>query len=258
MNNPRRPLEASGTSGEKAGLNGAPNFSVLDGWWREAYDGTNGWAIGAEREYPNEAAQDEADALSLYAILENQIIPTYYRRNEQGIPDAWLKIMRASIMTIAPDYSFDRMLKEYLAKFYIPAGELGSRVHRDGCKGARDLADWERRVGDGWPQVSVSATGPERGEMTIGKPLFVRATLRPGVLQPEDIAVELVCVREASGHPIETVALPMRLTGREGDALCYETAFDVPESGRFEYGVRARAQHPNLPNPFAVHLMTWA
>ena len=94
LNNPRRPLEASGTSGQKAGLNGVPNFSVLDGWWREGYDGTNGWAIGAEREYPNEAAQDEADALSLYAILENQIIPAYYRRNDDGIPEAGCRIMR--------------------------------------------------------------------------------------------------------------------------------------------------------------------
>ena len=258
MNNPRRPLEASGTSGEKAGLNGAPNFSVLDGWWRESYDGTNGWAIGAEREYPNDAAQDEADALSLYAILENQIVPTYYRRNELGIPDGWLKIMRASIMTVAPDFSFDRMLKDYLAKFYVPAGELGSRVYQDECQAARDLAEWERRVQGGWPQVSISAIGPERGEMTIGRPLLVRATLRPGALTPDDIAVELICVREGNGRPVETVALPMHITGTENGAVCYETAFDVPESGRFAYGVRARAQHPNLPNPFAAHLMTWA
>jgi starch phosphorylase len=153
LNNPRRPLEASGTSGQKAGLNGAPNFSVLDGWWREGYDGTNGWAIGAEREYPNEAVQDEADALSLYAILENQIIPSYYRRNKDGIPEDWLKTMRASMMTIGPDYSFDRMLQEYVLKFYDPADALGRRVVDDGA-GAR----WRRgsagcgRAGAGFHQ----------------------------------------------------------------------------------------------------------
>ncbi len=255
MNNPRRPLEASGTSGEKAGLNGVPNFSVLDGWWRESYDGTNGWAIGAEREYPNEAAQDEADALSLYAILENQIVPLYYRRNEQDIPEGWLKVMRASIMTVAPDYSFDRMLKQYLSKFYMPAGELGSRVAANHYAGAQQLAEWERRAQGAWPQVSVTANGPERGEMHMGKPLVVRATLQPGALSPEDIAVELVCIREGNGQ--EAVAIPMKRIGSE-NGLTYEATFDVPESGRFSYGVRARPQHPLLPNPFATHLVTWA
>jgi starch phosphorylase len=255
LNNPRRPLEASGTSGEKAGLNGVPNFSVLDGWWRESFDGTNGWAIGAEREYPSEAAQDEADALSMYAILENQIAPGYYRRNEAGIPEDWLKTMRASIMTVAPDYSFDRMMKEYLALFYLPLAELGHLVSDDGCAGARDVAEWERRVQGAWPQVSISATGPEQGEMTMGKPLVVQATLQPGPLSPEDIAVELVCIREGDG--LDAVAIPMQRVADQNGGR-YEAAFDVPESGRFSYGVRARPQHRLLPNPFATHLVTWA
>lgn len=258
LNNPRRPLEASGTSGQKAGLNGAPNFSVLDGWWREGYDGTNGWAIGAEREYPNEAVQDEADALSLYAILENQIIPTYYRRNKDGIPESWLKIMRASMMTIGPDYSFDRMLQEYFLKFYDPADALGRRVVDGGCAGALALATWQRRVQDGWGQVSISAEGPQHGEMTVGEPLVVRASLQTRVLKPEDIAVELVCVRESNGRAVEAIALPMQLAGGANGFYRYETTFDVPESGQFAYGVRARPQHVDLPNPFAVHLITWA
>ena len=137
LNNPRRPLEASGTSGQKAGLNGVPNFSVLDGWWREGYDGHNGWAIGAEREYPNEAAQDEADALSLYSTLENVIVPLFYERDAAGLPAGWLAMMRASISTVAPDFSFDRMLKEYVSKFYLPAGVLGRRVDGPSYAGAR-------------------------------------------------------------------------------------------------------------------------
>jgi len=235
-----------------------PNFSVLDGWWREGYDGTNGWAIGAEREYPNEAAQDEADALSLYAILENQIVPAYYRRNEGGVPEEWVKVMRASMMTVGPDYSFDRMMKDYVAKFYAPADKLGRRVGDDGYAGARALTAWESRVKEGWAQVSVRAAGPERGEMTIGAPLVVQASLRTGVLPPEDIAVELVCVREGDGRAIEAVALPMRLTGHADGVYQYEAAFDVPDSGRFAYGVRARPHHANLPNPFAMYLMNWA
>lgn len=259
LNNPRRPLEASGTSGEKAGLNGAPNFSVLDGWWRESYDGTNGWAIGAEREYPNEAVQDEADALSLYAILENQIIPAFYHRNDEGISEDWLEIMRASIMTVGPDFSFDRMLKDYVRKFYSVADALGRRVYRAPDRaGARGLAEWEARVRREWGSVSVSATGPADGEMTMGQPLSVQATVRPGGLNPEDLAVELVCVREEAGRAAEAIAVPMRPAGHSGGEHRYEATFDVPDSGRFAYGVRVRPGHPDLPNPFALHLMTWA
>ena len=147
LNNPRRPLEASGTSGQKAGLNGVPNFSVLDGWWREGYDGHNGWAIGAEREYPNEAAQDEADALSLYSTLEKVIVPLFYERDAAGLPAGWLAMMRASISTVAPDFSFDRMLKEYVSKFYLPAGVLGRRVDGPNYAGARAGCVGRSRVG---------------------------------------------------------------------------------------------------------------
>ena len=175
LNNPRRPLEASGTSGQKAGLNGVPNFSVLDGWWREGYDGHNGWAIGAEREYPNEAAEDEADALSLYSTLENVIVPLFYERDiVTDLPEGWLAMMRASMSTVAPDFSFDRMLKEYVSKFYLPAGVLGRRVDGPSYAGARALAAWEARVRAGWDQVSLTAAGPISGEMSVGKPLEVR------------------------------------------------------------------------------------
>ena len=204
LNNPRRPLEASGTSGQKAGLNGVPNFSVLDGWWREGYDGQNGWAIGAEREYPNEAAQDEADALSLYSTLENVIVPLFYDRDAAGLPAGWLAMMRASMATVAPDFSFDRMLKEYVSKFYLPAGVLGRRVDGPSYAGARALAAWEDRVSAGWDRVSLTAAGPARGEMSVGKPLEVRATLQPGPLNPDDLAVELVF------GPRRTAICPLR------------------------------------------------
>ncbi len=222
---------------EKAGLNGAPNFSVLDGWWRESYDGTNGWAgAGAST---NEAVQDEADALSLYAILEDQIIPAFYHRNEEGLSEDWLEIMRTSIMTVGPDFSFDRMLKDYVRKFYSVADALGRRVYRAPDRGARALAEWEARVRREWGSVSVSATGPAAGEMSMGQPLSVQATVRPGSLSPDDLAVELVCVREEAGRAAEAIAVPMRHAGHSGGEHRYEATFDVPDSGRFAYGVRA-------------------
>ncbi len=124
LNNPRRPLEASGTSGQKAGLNGVPNLSVLDGWWCEGYNGRNGWAVGADRDYATEAAQDEADALSLYALLENEIVPLFYTRDEDGVPRGWLAVMRNAIASIAPAFSSHRMVKEYVTRLYLPVTKM--------------------------------------------------------------------------------------------------------------------------------------
>ncbi|MCX6032882.1 MAG: alpha-glucan family phosphorylase [Chloroflexi bacterium] len=258
LNNPRRPLEASGTSGEKAGLNGVPNFSVLDGWWRESWDGKNGWAIGAEREYPNEAAQDEADALSLYATLENEIVPLFYERGADGLPHGWLARMKAAIATVAPMFSFDRMLKEYVAKFYAPADALGGRLDGGSFAGARSLADWEARVRGGWPEVSLAATGPAQGAMAVGQPLPVEATLRPDPLSPDDLAMELVYGRPSDGDLRDATVLPMALVSRGDGEYRYAVAFDASESGDFVYGVRVRPAHADLPNPFAMGLVKWA
>ncbi len=121
LNNPRRPLEASGTSGEKASLNGIPNLSVLDGWWREAYNGKNGWAIGREEAYENLEQQDVDDAESLYTLLKTDVIPRFYNRGADGLPHEWIAVMKEAIRTVAPEFSFRRMLKEYVEKYYVPA-----------------------------------------------------------------------------------------------------------------------------------------
>lgn len=127
LNNPRRPMEASGTSGQKAALNGVPNFSVLDGWWPEAYDGTNGWAIGQSEQYDDQDKQDAADAESLYRTLENEIVPLFYDRDDDGIPHGWLEAVKSSIRTCAPPFSARRMLKEYVENMYVPAMDRTDR-----------------------------------------------------------------------------------------------------------------------------------
>lgn len=123
QNTPRRPLEASGTSGQKAGLNGSPNFSILDGWWAEGYNGKNGWAIGSDAEYDSEEARNHADAISLYEILENEIVPAFYDRDAKGVPHKWAKLVKESISTVAPQFSMTRMIKDYTNNLYIPGME---------------------------------------------------------------------------------------------------------------------------------------
>lgn len=120
LNTPRRPNEASGTSGEKAALNGVLNFSVLDGWWREGYNGSNGWAIGNDTDYDNPELQDQMDAESLYDILENEIIPLYYDRSSGNLPKEWILRMKESIRTLAPEFSMRRMVKDYASDLYFP------------------------------------------------------------------------------------------------------------------------------------------
>jgi starch phosphorylase len=258
LNNPRRPCEASGTSGQKAGLNGVPSCSVLDGWWRESWNGQNGWVIGQEQEYPDEAAQDEADVLSLYALLENEIAPLFYDRGADGLPVGWLKVMRAAIASVAPAFSLDRMLKEYVTKYYLPAGALGARTGQNRFAGARSLADWEAKVRAGWPAVSLTAIGPAQAETSVGKPLKVEAILCPGPLSPDDLAVELVYGRPAAGNLQDAATVPMKLVrGRDAERH-YVVAFNLPESGNFAYGVRVRPHHADLPNPFVLSLMKWA
>ena len=260
LNTPRRPLEASGTSGQKAGLNGAPNCSVLDGWWVEGYNGTDGWAVGEEREYQDEAAQDEADALSLYHLLEDEIVPRFYRLDANGLPHDWLEIMRAAISSIAPQFSLARMLKEYVTDYYVPAGALGARLGRDDFRAARALAEWQARVVQAWPQVGLHATGPSSCELSVGQSLAVQAELRPGTLRPEDLAVELVYGHAQGDDLGDAITLPMSpgATERTDGQVSYQVNFSSPDSGDFAYGVRVRPHHADLPNRFALHLARWA
>ncbi len=259
LNTPIRPHEASGTSGEKASLNGLPNCSILDGWWAEGFNSHNGWEIGDEREYLNPETQNDADADSLYTVLERQIIPTFFDAGPDGIPHAWVKVMKEAIRTVAPQFSMRRMVKEYVEDLYLPASQLGQAVTADHYALARQLAAWKARVRAAWPAVQISAQGPHDGQIAVNQAVDVHASVRLGGLTMRDVAVELVWGQDDNGKLREPVVLAME----PGEALSdgrqtYHMRFTPSRNGALIYGVRVRPNHPALPDPNELGLATWA
>jgi len=259
LNTPIRPHEASGTSGQKASLNGLPNCSVIDGWWEEGYNGRNGWAIGERREYQDDATRDDADALALYETLERAIVPTYYRRDADGLSHDWLAIMKEAIRTVAPAFSMARMVKEYTDDLYVTALQLGARGDADNYALARELTEWERRLRAEWGNVSVRAEGPREGQLAVGQTIRVTASVRLGALRPDDVRVELVAARDDNGALRERQVIAMRQDGREREgAYRFQATFDPTANGSLVYGVRVVPSHPGLRNPLALGLARWA
>jgi len=258
LNTPRRPLEASGTSGQKAGLNGVVNFSVLDGWWAEGFDGTNGWPIGRGEQYDNPDAQDEADALSLYYHLERDIIPLFYQRDEQGVPRKWLQWVRRSMQTIAPQFSTRRMVKDYASCFYKPAATQYTQLCDDDFSLARELAMWEAKVREAWQQVTLEAQVPQDDNVVVGEPVSVSARLTLPGLDPTDVLVEAVAIRNQD-RPEETVdTVALDLVRNEGDdTFVYAGQYIPADSGLLTLGVRVSPHHP-LVRKHALRLVRWA
>ncbi len=261
LNTPIRPHEASGTSGQKASLNGVPNCSIIDGWWEEGYDGANGWAIGEQREYLDEATRDETDALALYDILEHQIVPAYYERGLDGVPHHWVSLMKNAIRTLAPAFSMRRMLKEYTDRLYVPAYRTSRRNDAHGFKLARELAEWKQRVAGAWGDVSLRAEGPRTGRLATGQPVAVDAYVALGALAPGDVTVELVAGVDENGTLQRVRALPMRLIEtREGHQhpFHYQAELEPDANGSLVYGVRVLPCHPSLTHPHELGLGRWA
>jgi hypothetical protein len=176
----------------KAALNGQPNCSILDGWWAEGYNGKNGWAIGEEREYHDPDVQAEADSLSLYRLLEEEIVPTYYDRGPDGIPHRWIATMKEAIRTCAPRFSMRRMVKEYTTRFYVPQIQHGMQIEQNKYEKARVLADWKEKIRRAWSSMEIYVNGRREGQLSLGEWIEVRAWVRADKLQPEDLCVELV------------------------------------------------------------------
>ncbi len=247
LNNPRRGEEACGTSGMKAGINGVLNFSVLDGWFDEAYEISGGWAIGEREPYSED--QDEVHARAIYSTLENEIIPLYYDRGEEGIPGEWLRRMRQSLMNLSPQFNSQRMVCQYMSQLYGPAHDAFAAISADGFAPARDRARWNRQVQEAWHRVSFVDVGPgPESSVLTGKPIPMRAVLDLAGLTPQDVRVEAVVGRVGvNGSLEETQVMTLPPVEQEGSAWVFRSEFVPHQTGRLGYSVRVCPNHYDDP-----------
>lgn len=259
LNNPRRPLEASGTSGQKAALNGVLNFSVLDGWWCEGYNGVNGWSIGEERDYKNLDEQDDADSISLYQTLEDVIVPLYYDQDTKRVPHDWIRHSKEAIRTLAPAYSTRRMVQDYARELYVPAIEHGQKLSQEGYALARRLAEWKGMVRLNWHHIHLEARGPREQRLTVGDELPLEARVRLGGLDPSHFVVEICQAREVNGDLKTFEVMQMKRADRIGEGVyAYQGLLRPKTGGSYTYGVRVRPSHPDMLDENEVGLVRWA
>jgi glycogen phosphorylase len=259
LNNPIRPYEASGTSGQKAALNGQPNCSILDGWWAEGFDGKNGWAIGEEREYHDQNVQAEADSLSLYRILEEELIPSFFEHGNDDVPHHWVSTMKDAIRTCMPQFSMRRMVKEYTTRYYVPHIQQSMHICTNNYERARILAGWKEHVKKHWHSVELYVDGRRDGQLSLGEGIDVHAWVRMDQLSQEDISIELVYGEASDEQVTPQHALPMSFVKRELDgSYRYDIRLQPPESGSIAYNVRLVPSHPLLSGKYEMGLIRWA
>ena len=263
LNNPRRPLEASGTSGQKVCINGIVNFSVLDGWWCEGFTGNNGWAIGDDTLYDNEYYQDNGDSISMYNTLENNIIPLFYNRDDRDVPKGWVKLMKESIKSLTYKFSTDRMLEDYAKTMYVPSMERMDKFIFSSYSHAKRLAEWKTSIERNWSQISLHSekTKNQLQEYKVSSydQLTLALTVELGNIKPSDIKVEIYYGINKNGSFIgEPEIIEMKLIKQNGpSSWLYESEIRLSDGGEYAYTYRVIPYHPDLINKFDMGLIRW-
>ena len=259
LNTPQYPLEASGTSGEKAGINGVLNLSVLDGWWGEGYSGDNGWAITPHGPEYDAAFRDHEESNELLDILEKEIIPSYYQRNGHGYPEQWVKMSKTSMKTLIPRFNAQRMLMDYVSQFYGPASRQQRAMREQNNAPARELAAWKKQVNARWRGVQLHRVDPAPIQMQSGDTLPIEVAVKLNGLQAQDVTVECLVgtIQETdelmvhARHYFQAVD-----NGQHGETL-YRLDLAPPLSGLQHYKIRIYPHHPLLSHRFEMGWMKW-
>ena len=261
LNNPRRPMEASGTSGQKASVNGVVNFSVLDGWWAEGYNQKNGWSIGTNKEYSSYEKQDRADSESIYYTLENKIIPTYYNKDKDGISKGWMELMKNSIMSTGGKYSTARMLVDYTNQLYMPLCNLTKKYYNDLNKVAEYDA-WKQNMYASWKDVQIEQLENNADNITVdaGTSIDVKCSVVLPNIDPGSVRVEVYYGKFLEDGTVQDVKIiPMKMDGKEEEnkKYYYTAKIDLSSGGNYGYSFRVMPQNEMLLDSANMDLVKW-
>ena len=260
LNNPRRPLEACGTSGMKAAANGALNLSVLDGWWDEIFQPGIGWQIGQGQEYDDEQVQDQLEGRALYRLLERDVAPMFYQRDDQDLPRGWISYMKKNLSVICPVFNSHRMVEDYIDMAYLPSSIRYDQLHKDDFAGARELGQWVSKLMQGWSDVQVlEVASPSQSPMIWGQDIEVRAKLRLGELHPDDVACDIYFGRlDAEGAFMDRHTIQMDPKHEDEPGVwTFSGILACAETGRIGLRVRVVPHHHGLGSRYSLGLAAW-
>ena len=259
MNNPCRPMEASGTSGMKVVPNGGLNLSVLDGWWCEGYENDTGWSIGNGEDYDDPEVQNDVESMALYDVLENDLIPTFYDRRTGKLPQRWIAMMKSSMRKLSPLFSTNRMVQEYTENFYMKAYMNWKEQSNNDFAQTKQLVQWKHRIETGWNQVELFDARVESEKAEVGCAIKAEVQVRLGSLSPDDVRVQIYSGTLDKDRNIQNGSIEeMKCIGESGESSYnYETFVGCDESGLFGYSIRIIPSHAYLVDHFDLEKMHW-
>ncbi len=261
LNNPRRPMEASGTSGQKASVNGVVNFSILDGWWAEGYNQKNGWSIGTNKEYSSYEEQDRADSDSIYYTLENKIIPIYYDKDSNGISKSWMELMKNSIMSTGGKYSTARMLVDYTNKLYIPLCNLTKKYYSD-LNMVAEYNSWKQNLYTNWKDIQIEQVEDNADNITVdaGAQIEVRCAAVLPNIDPSHIRAEVYYgkfLEDGTVQDVKIIPMKMERSEEENKKYYYVAKIDLTTGGNYGYSFRVMPQNEMLLDSENLDLVKW-